>query len=129
MTQLVESVAALILVSEDAPRLVRFYRDALGIPLEDEQHGGGGEALHYGCQLGKLHFAIHPVDNWRHAPETGPGAVRIAFRVSDIERVSKALAERRVARLSGPDDLGWSQRISRRDPAGNLVERVELKRL
>jgi hypothetical protein len=70
---MVKHISAVIVVSNQAPVVAAFYRDRLGIPLEDEQHGGGGEVLHYGCTLGGLHFAVHPVENWPYAEEVGPG--------------------------------------------------------
>src|SRR5262245_983204 len=82
---------AVRVVSDDAPRLADWYRRVLGLPLSDEQHEGGGEAPHYGCTVHGLHFAIHPVDNYAFAPETGRGGVRIAFDVTDIDAFCAAL--------------------------------------
>jgi hypothetical protein len=51
---MVKHVSAVIVVSEKADAVAAFYRDKLGIPLQDEQHGGGGEVLHYGCNLARI---------------------------------------------------------------------------
>ena len=56
----IEFVSAILLVSRHPERLAAFYRDIVGLPLEDEQHGE--TAAHYGCELGDLHFAIHPAE-------------------------------------------------------------------
>src|SRR5262245_65297965 len=56
------SVGAVLLISDDAGALAVFYRDALGLPLEEEVHEG--VPLHYGCELGSVHFAIHPSADW-----------------------------------------------------------------
>jgi catechol 2,3-dioxygenase-like lactoylglutathione lyase family enzyme len=120
----VNHVSAVIIVSNQAPIVAEFYRDTLGIPLDDEQHAGGGEALHYGCSLAGLHFAVHPVENWPHAPEIGPGGFRVALRIDDAD--SSASRLRRLGQpFAGPVDEGWAKMIQLRDPDGNYVELVQ----
>ena len=83
----IEFVSAVLIVSEDPARLANFYREVVGVPLQDEAHGTTRQ--HYGCNLGDIHFAIHPVQtlpDQRH----GVGAVKIALNVFDIN----ALVER-----------------------------------
>jgi catechol 2,3-dioxygenase-like lactoylglutathione lyase family enzyme len=121
---MVKHLSAVILVSERAPALAAFYREVLGVPLVGEQHAGGGEALHFGCTLGGLHFAVHPVENWPYAPEVGPGGARLAFRIDDADASAAVLAKRAV-RFEGPIDEGWARMIRLRDPDGNYVELVQ----
>lgn len=121
---MVKHVSALIVVSRQAPVVAAFYRDTLGIPLEDEQHAGGGEALHYGCTLGELHFAVHPIENWPYASEAGAGGLRVAMRIDDAEKSAAEL--RRLGQpFEGPVDEGWAKMIRLRDPDGNYVELVQ----
>ena len=122
---MVEHVAAVIVVSEQAEVVARFYRDTLGVPLEDEQHEGGGEALHFACTLGDLHFAVHPTENWPYAEETGRGGIRIAFRIQDAD-ADAARFRGRGQDFEGPVDEGWSKMLRLRDPDGNYVELVQL---
>jgi catechol 2,3-dioxygenase-like lactoylglutathione lyase family enzyme len=122
---MVEHVSALIVVSEQARVVADFYREQLGIPLRDEQHEGGGEALHFGCSLGGLHFAVHPTENWPYARDVGPGGFRVAFRVADAEAEAERLRAAGQA-LEGPVDEGWSRMVRLRDPDGNYVELVQL---
>ena len=42
--------SAVLITSRNAHSLAAFYRDVIGIPLEDEQHGA--TAKHYGCEMG-----------------------------------------------------------------------------
>ena len=121
---MVRHVSALIVVSRQAPAVASFYRDKLGIPLEDEQHAGGGEALHYGCTLGGMHFAVHPIENWPYADDVGPGGFRVALRIDDAEASAEEL-RRLGERFEGPIDEGWAKMIRLRDPDGNYVELVE----
>jgi hypothetical protein len=53
----VDSVGALLLISDDAERLAAFYRDSLGLSFEEEMHEG--VPLHYECEISGMHFAIH----------------------------------------------------------------------
>jgi catechol 2,3-dioxygenase-like lactoylglutathione lyase family enzyme len=120
----VKHISAVLVVSNQAPVVAAFYRDKLGIPLEDERHSGGGEVLHYGCTLGGLHFAVHPVENWRHADAVGPGGFRVALRIEDAES-SAAELKRLGQPFIGPIDEGWAKMIQLRDPDGNYVELVQ----
>jgi len=121
---MVKHVSAVIVVSNQAPVVAAFYRDKLGIPLEDEQHEGGGEVMHYGCSLAGLHFAVHPVENWPYAAEAGPGGFRVALRIDDAD-VSAAELRRLGQAFTGPIDEGWAKMLRMRDPDGNYVELVQ----
>ena len=117
---------AVLIVSDDAPGLAAWYRDVLGLPLKDEQHAGGGGALHFGCNVRGLHFAIHPTQNFGFAPETGRGGVRIAFNVGDIKQFATEIEEKPVEWVFRPVDLGWSTMLAIRDPDGNMIEVLEM---
>lgn len=74
-------LSGLIVVSTEPARLVRFYRDILGVPLAEERHGDS--ELHWACELGDVHFAIHPAVDYPGEATTA-GAVKIAFMVFDL---------------------------------------------
>jgi catechol 2,3-dioxygenase-like lactoylglutathione lyase family enzyme len=126
METLVDRLSAVLLVSEQAQRLAGFYRDALGISFHEESHPDA-PGLHYGTALGGVHFAVHPPENFAQSPETGAGGVRIAFRTGDIQRVASALDANGVARLFGPDDLGWCRMLAFRDPDGHVIEILQMR--
>jgi catechol 2,3-dioxygenase-like lactoylglutathione lyase family enzyme len=123
----VNFVNAVLIVSEQPERLAAWYREILGLPLTDEQHEGGSGALHYGCNLRGLHFAIHPTSNYSFAPDTGPGGIRVAFNVGDIASFAEALEGREVDWVFQPVDLGWSTMLALGDPDGNMVEVVQMR--
>ena len=54
---MIDRVTAILLISPDARALADFYRKVLSLPLEDEEHPG--VPLHYGCDLGGVHLAVH----------------------------------------------------------------------
>jgi catechol 2,3-dioxygenase-like lactoylglutathione lyase family enzyme len=122
----VNHLNAVIVVTDDVARLADWYRRVLGLPLEDEQHGGGGEALHAGCYLRGLHLAIHPTSNFAFAPEIGRGGVRIAFDVTDIDEFHRGLPADGIDWVFEPVDLGWSRMLAFRDPDGNMIEVLQM---
>jgi catechol 2,3-dioxygenase-like lactoylglutathione lyase family enzyme len=122
----VNFVNAVLVVSDDAPGLAAWYRRVLGVPLRDEQHGGGGEAPHFGCYLNGMHFAVHPTGNYAFAPETGRGGVRLAFDVTDIDGFVAGLPDGEIDWVFKPVDLGWSRMLALRDPDGNMIEVLQM---
>ena len=116
-------LSAVLLVSREPERLAIFYRDVLGIPLEEEQHD---ETIkHYGCELGDLHFAIHPIENFRSG-EPGVGSVKLAFEIFDMNAFISHLKERGITPLYSPKPLGTSLITALRDPDGNEIEFTQL---
>jgi len=119
----IESVSAVLIVSENPARLAEFYRDVVGVPLKDEAHGGS--LPHYGCTLGELHFAIHPVETFpdrRH----GVGAVKIALSVFDINTVVETLKSKGIKTLYPVHDTGFFLSTAINDPDGNYVEFTQM---
>ena len=117
-------LSGIILESAAPARLVGFYRDILGVPLAEERHDDS--ELHWACELGDVHFAIHPADN-NPGEATSGGAVRIAFMVFDLASLVTWLAECGVDLCYPPTEFGTESRITAvRDPDGNLVELTEL---
>ena len=124
MLEPIEFLSAVLLVSRDAARLAAFYRDVLGVPLQEEQHDD--TEPHWGCTLGDLHFAIHPVEDFPEDPRAGVGAVKLAFAVFDIDEATRRLEDGGVELAYPPKDLGWCKMTAVRDPDGNYVELTEL---
>jgi catechol 2,3-dioxygenase-like lactoylglutathione lyase family enzyme len=117
-------LSGIILVSAQAARLAGFYRDVLGVPLVEEQHDD--TEPHWGCELGDVHFAIHPEADYP-GEAVGVGAVKVAFLVFELDRLVAWLAENGVEPLYPPAAFGASSRITAvRDPDGNTVELTEL---
>jgi catechol 2,3-dioxygenase-like lactoylglutathione lyase family enzyme len=123
-TEAIRFLSGIILVSRDPERLVAFYRDILGLPLTGEQHGDS--APHWACELGDVHFAIHPAGEYPGEPVT-PGAIKIAFMVFDLDALVTWLTGSGVELVYPPVEFGTESRITAvRDPDGNLVELTQL---
>ncbi len=115
--------SAVLITSRNAERLASFYKDVVGIPLEDEQHGD--TAKHYGCEMGDLHFAIHPVENFGN-DEPGVGSVKLAFEIFDMDAFIQHLAAKGVSPLYPPKEMGPMLITALKDPDGNHVEFTQL---
>jgi predicted enzyme related to lactoylglutathione lyase len=118
-----EFLSAVLIVSEHPAELAAFYRDVVGIPLKGESHGDS--LPHFGCTLGDLHFAIHPVETFPDRRQ-GVGAVKLAFTVFDIHALVERLEKKGVKVIYPPRDTGffWSTAIN--DPDGNFIEFTQL---
>jgi catechol 2,3-dioxygenase-like lactoylglutathione lyase family enzyme len=119
----IQGFSGILLVSENPERLARFYRDVLGIPLEDEHHEG--TLPHWGCTLGESHFAIHPIADFPDGT-SGVGAIKLAFTVFDVRAFAARLEERGIRLLYPPRDEGFFISAALLDPDGNFVELTEL---
>jgi catechol-2,3-dioxygenase len=124
MEEAIEFLSAVLIYSQKPERLAAFYRDILGVPLEPEKHGS--EPLHYGCELGDVHFAIHPsTDN---VEPCGPEQrIRLAFNVFSTEAIVKRLKRNRVKLLASPKNADFAVFTRLHDPDGNCIELTELR--
>jgi RimJ/RimL family protein N-acetyltransferase len=119
----IDGFSGILLVSENPGRLAAFYRDVLEIPIEEEQHD---ETLpHWGCSLGDVHFAIHPIEDFPDR-KSGVGAVKLAFTVFDVRALARSLQRKGVSLLYPPRDEGFFIGTALLDPDGNFVELTEL---
>ena len=113
-------ISAVLVTASDAASLAEFYREVCGFPLEEEAHGG---PVHYACQLGTAHFAIHQM---KDGEATGPGAFRVAFGVKDVDAFLENLRSRDVTITMEPKDLPFGRLAGFLDPEGNSVEVISI---
>ncbi len=111
--------SAVLIYTENVQRLAAFYRDVAGIPLEEEQHGGS--ALHYGCEIGDLHFAIHGAKT-----KPGVGSINLAFEVFDLEKHMAEMKAKDVKIIMEIQDRGFMKIATVLDPDGNTIEFTQL---
>src|ERR1700716_1737825 len=115
----IEFLSGVLVVSADPARLSDFYRESLGIPLKREEHEG--TLPHWGCTLGDIHFAIHPIEDFPDS-RAAVGAVKLAFTVFDLSSVVAELAQKDVQLVRPPEDTGYFLSAMLYDPDGNLIE-------
>ncbi len=119
----IEFLSAILLISKNHDKLAQFYKEVVGLPLEPEEHG---ETLkHYGCELGDLHFAIHPPENFSDK-NIGMGSVKLAFTVFDMNAFVKRVESKGHKFEYEPKDLGFSIMTAMHDPDGNYIEFTQL---
>jgi predicted enzyme related to lactoylglutathione lyase len=120
MPERIEFLSAVLLTSEDPGRLAGFYREVLGLPLIEEQHGG--LASHWGRELRDVHFAVHG-----EHPARAPGPIRMAFWVFDLEAFVTRLERHGVSLAYPIEPLGEDSLVTAvRDPDGNEVELTQM---
>jgi predicted enzyme related to lactoylglutathione lyase len=120
----VKSICGVILTSEDPAALASFYGEALGIRFEQEDHGD--LATHFGVDIGRIHFGIHPPANLR-LTSRGHARTTLAFDVESLSECQARLAALGAPCVQEPHDEGFGLVASYRDPEGNQFEIVELR--
>ena len=107
-------INAVLITSPDGAKLFEFYRDLVGVPLEEEHHG---PELHWGCDLDGVHFAIHQ-DSKQQSPIS---TIAISFEVDDVEKTISTLRSKGIGIEMPPTDMPFGKLASIRDPDGNLI--------
>ncbi|MEK7485290.1 MAG: VOC family protein [Planctomycetota bacterium] len=120
----IRSICGIIITTENLDKMVHFYQDILGLPLEPEEHGD--LELHYGADLGAMHFAIHPLANFQEM-QTGNASTKIAFEVDSLDAYLEALGEEGYSLEEKVINKGFGPTVSFQDPDGNWIELVELR--
>jgi catechol 2,3-dioxygenase-like lactoylglutathione lyase family enzyme len=116
----VDGLAVVLLLSEDTARTAAFYRDVLGLPLVEEQHGG--RQAHFACRLGVLYFTIqHAGDIDAASPDARHDSMQLCFTVADMTRFLEGLTAKRAEPLHPPRPFEHTVFTTLRDPDGRAV--------
>ena len=114
----------------DLAASARFYRDILGIPLEDATHDAdkkdpwyGGEHAAFSWTDGAfIHFALYP----HFEPERPVAtAAQIGFQVVDFDSVHGRVRDSGAKIVSEPRSEPWGKTARYLDPDGNIVSITE----
>ena len=116
---MIREFKSVVLTSRNPDRTAAFYRDVLDIPLEEERHRG--TLRHWACQLGALHFAIHPEEGFwlRTGSHAWPSTI-VSFTVDTLEPLVARLADRGVA-IESQTKIGPMSFVAVQDPDGRHV--------
>ncbi|MCE9637509.1 MAG: VOC family protein [Planctomycetes bacterium] len=113
---MIRTINAVLLHSQNSGRLIAFYRDVVGLPLQVADHGDG---LHADADIGPVHFAIFPDGDAGPLPH---GPITISLQVDDVHAEFKRLRERGVAFRMPPSEMAFGGIVAEfRDPDGNGV--------
>ena len=109
---MLKSINALFLTTKNMNVMVDFYQ-RLGLPLKVSDHGGG---LHAECEMGEVHFALHP-------PREGtPTQSRFSFHVPNLEEYCAELKDKGLVFMKDPAPHPFGGVIAElHDPDGNQV--------
>lgn len=119
-TNQVDGLSVVLLLAQDTARTGAFYRDVLGLPLQEEQHDGRHK--HYACQVGSIYFTIQlAADLVRPQPERGYDFLQLCFTVADLDAFVQRLKELNTTPLHPPQPFEHTRFITLLDPDGRHV--------
>lgn len=119
----VECLSALVQYSPNAKNLAQFYREILGIPLEQTSHGDVGE--HYETFYKRTHYAIWQEEERQAA--NSQNTIVPTFLVRDIQGYVGLLSERGIKILHPIKDIGEGKKVvTILDPDGNRLRLIEI---
>jgi predicted enzyme related to lactoylglutathione lyase len=118
--KLVDGLSVMLLLARDTARTGAFYREVLGLPLQEEEHGGRHK--HYACQLGSVYFTIQLAADLA-APESGRGYdfLQMCFTVADLGAFVERLRNLNVQPLHPPRQFEHTSYTTLIDPDGRHV--------
>ena len=109
-----------MLFAAEPEKTADFYR-AVGIALEDEDHGEG--PVHVAAEVGGVHIAIYPAGSSGRAPTVRQGGSSFSgFYVDSLDAVTAELTRLEASLLRGHEEMPWGCRIVVEDPDGRPVE-------
>lgn len=114
-------MSSLVLFATDAQKTADFYR-ALGVPLEDEDHGEG--PVHAAAEIGPVHFAIYPAEipSGGVTPWRGAGSAFAGFYVDSLDETVASITALGAPLLADHQYRPWGCRAMAEDPDGRTVE-------
>jgi catechol 2,3-dioxygenase-like lactoylglutathione lyase family enzyme len=116
----VEGLSVVLLLSQDTGRTAAFYRDVLGLALQEEEHGGRHK--HYACRLGSVYFTIQlAADLGAPDPDRRYDFLQLCFTVADLDAFVRHLQEQKVAPLHPPQPFEHTTFVTLLDPDGRHV--------
>ena len=113
-------LAGVIMFSPDPERLAEFYRETLGLPFEERQHGKIRE--HLECEVGNIHFAILKKAQTRTGDTIVP-----SFAISNLQQFLERLSQKGIKPLHPMIDIGEGKHISSiSDADGNMIRLIQV---
>jgi predicted enzyme related to lactoylglutathione lyase len=115
-------LASIVLFTEHLPETIAFYR-ALGIDLEDEDHGDG--QVHTAGEAGDVHVAVlggQAGAGTRSPAHRQGGATFAGWWVDSLDDTMAALAALGAERIREHEQVDWGCRCIVTDPDGRAVE-------
>jgi lactoylglutathione lyase len=118
-------ISAIILLVEDAPKLISFYRDVLELEVKQESE----DWIELSTKEGSTVLALYRKRD-KKKPSNGFNNGRnmlIGFNISDLDSVCKELEKRGVNFFKKPTEESFGKHAIIEDPEGNLISIAEMK--
>jgi predicted enzyme related to lactoylglutathione lyase len=117
---LVRDFKSIVLTSDTPDVTAAFYRNVVGLPLEEERHRG--TTRHWACQVGSLHFAIHERKSfWLPTLSSADSpAIVVSFTTDDLDAVLASLSSGGVE-VVARTNIGPMSFVAVRDPDGRHI--------
>jgi predicted enzyme related to lactoylglutathione lyase len=112
-------VGAVILLTANMKKSVKFYKDTLGLHIKTES-ADWTEFFSDGTVL-----ALHPAKK-KYKLKAGPN-ILIGFMVSDLDNSVKQLKKKKVKFFKKPNEEPFGKHTIIVDPDGHLISIVQLK--
>ena len=111
-----DGVIGVTIWTEDLERLVKFYRDTLGLPLR----GRHGDFVNFEWGIMRLNLGLHDRVT---GPARDPFRIMISFGVSDIHDEYRRLSGQGVQFIRAPVQEFWGGWVATfLDPDGNTLQ-------
>jgi lactoylglutathione lyase len=121
-------ISAIILLVADAPKLISFYRDVIGMEVKQESE----DWIELSTKGGSTVLALYPKRDKKTPSSVKQGSdsarsMLIGFNVSDLDSVCKELDNKGVRFFKKPAEESFGKHAIIEDPEGNLISIAELK--
>lgn len=113
--EMIRGLQGVFIWTDDLARLVPFYRDTLGLPMEFATPGFVGFRLPNGMLGLGLHSEVH-------GPAGDPYRIMINLIVEDILDTYRRLHDQGVSFIRAPSLEGGASIATFRDPDGNILQ-------
>ena len=111
-------LSSVTLYVQDIPTSKQFYREKLGIPVDEEQSND------YFVMLRMNGDSLLMLQSAGMAPEgfsTRPGGAEIGFEMDDVDQTYQEWKSRGVQMLNEPHDQPFGRTFNATDPDGHLL--------
>ena len=108
-------LTVLILRRKEPQKVANWYKEVLGVPLEDRDHG-------FSFMLGHTHFAIHGLEDGQ-SPTHG---AEFGIYVPNVDEFVRELQAKKFELSDPVRDYPWARAAQLKDPLGNVIYLMEL---
>lgn len=122
-----KKISAIILLVADAPKLISFYRDILGLEVKQESE----DWIELSTKEGSTVLALYPKRDKKKPSSVKQGLdnahnVLIGFNVGDLDSVCKELDNKGVSFFKRPAEESFGKHAIIEDPERNLISIAEM---